>query len=81
MKSIFALLLLSLFGLDVSAQKALFVDDNGLNAANSDTMISALNSCAKNALGITAFDRWNIKDSSGIAPTNLQMSKYDIVIW
>ena len=81
MKSIFALLLLSLFGLDVSAQKALFVDDNGLNAANSDTMISALNSCAKNALGITAFDRWNIKDSGGIAPTNLQMTKYDIVIW
>ena len=77
----FALLLLTLFGLDVSAQKALFVDDNGLNVANSDTMISALNSCAKNALGITAFDRWNIKDSGGIAPTNLQMTKYDIVIW
>ncbi|MDA0783864.1 MAG: T9SS type A sorting domain-containing protein [Bacteroidetes bacterium] len=81
MRSIFILILLLIFSQNITAQKALFVDDNGLNAANSDTMLSTLNSVIKKSLGITSFVHWNIRDSAGVTPKASQMLKYDLVIW
>lgn len=73
--------MLIVFGIHASAQKALFVNDNGLNAVNSDTMLNALSSVAKKAAGISSYTHWNIKDSAGIVPNASQLLKYDLVIW
>lgn len=81
MKFRLTLLLFFCYCLSLSAQSVLFVDDNGLNSANSDTMINALNGVLKKTTSMTKYTHWNIKDSAGICPSSAQLSKYDLVFW